>query len=303
MRNFIFILFVGILSACVPAARSNRAAFTNEEQVFLSKMNQGRSAFSAKRYKQAEIYFSEGLLAAPTSPSAANDLGLVLQKRGSHDAAIRYFRQAHKFDPQNIIITENAMKSFLALGLYDEVIRVGNSSLSKDIKPQERVRIQALVSSAYLITGQLDEAICLAKANAANSVEGLAGLARLYMAAGNYSQSYDIFTNLTSELGLGSSHELLIDLAHTAVLTGKPKQALNISGSLLLRNDLSPGDMFQALVIIDTLGHMDEFYYSYVEKLKSDYDLCEKSYIDYPSHLPGRLRLAAEKMHSSWCAR
>lgn len=110
---------------------------------------QGRRAYEAGRYKEAEDAFAGAVSAAPGSVAARMNLGLTQLQLGNTAEAVRNLQSAFDLAPDDADVSRELLRLLLRLGRKDEAIQVLTKSMS--VKPDDE---ETLVSLAILMADQ-----------------------------------------------------------------------------------------------------------------------------------------------------
>ena len=78
-----------------------------------------KEMISGQYYKECEALISSLMLDHPHSALPHNLMGILLEKQGRHEEAMRHFRAAYALDPQYEPAERN-MESFGSFALHDE---------------------------------------------------------------------------------------------------------------------------------------------------------------------------------------
>lgn len=115
------ILLVFILAAGWSAGAQDlvRQAERNREAA-RALLKKGREEIAEDRYYEALHYLESAMVAEPANVEALSDLGLVNQRIGDIDGALKYYRIALSLDPGHLPSLARQGMAFLERGQRDE---------------------------------------------------------------------------------------------------------------------------------------------------------------------------------------
>lgn len=116
----------------------------------------GNEYFKGGDYKNAESDYRTALKLDPSSATAKNNLGVILNEQGQYDEAVAILREAIQADPKNSIAHYVLAKSLIKKGLYDEAMQEAQTATELD--KTEPAAYKALAEAA-LAKGATDVAI------------------------------------------------------------------------------------------------------------------------------------------------
>lgn len=79
-----------------------------------------KAAWRAGRVDEAVQRYRELVATDPGHVRARNNLGVLLDREGSHEAALEHFQAALEVEPENVEVLTNHGAALAALGLYDD---------------------------------------------------------------------------------------------------------------------------------------------------------------------------------------
>jgi len=107
-------------------------------------------------YKDQQTLWRDTIAKNEDAWMAHNNLGVILARRGEHDAAVTHYRRALISNPDNVELHNNLGVTLAALGLYDEAIAEYLEALR--LQPLSREAHNNL-GQAYTDLGRLNEAL------------------------------------------------------------------------------------------------------------------------------------------------
>lgn len=140
-----------IVAVCVAASVSACGEYRGATDYLIA----GNEAFKRNDYKQAEIEYRNALRLEPNSPTALNNLGVILNELGNYDESIQVLRKATSIDPNNIIAHYTMSQALAKKGDYDAAIAEAKLALAAP-KGNEELGAHKALAQASLLKAKRD---------------------------------------------------------------------------------------------------------------------------------------------------
>ncbi len=92
----------------------------------------GNEFFKKGDYGKAEHEYREALLSDPKSPTAKNNLGVILNEQGKYDEAIQVLQEATTLDPKNSIAHYVLSEALAKKSRFEEAFKEAKAATEMD---------------------------------------------------------------------------------------------------------------------------------------------------------------------------
>ncbi len=174
----------------------------------------------------ARADFMKALEMEPDNPTAHNQLGLIYQSKGDHDAAMAEFNAAIKSDPDFAVSYNNLAASMIARGEYQEAI----ATLQKTAQLDSTLPgLYHNLGVAFLAAGKRDHAeaaFLMETALNPDNLKAHTNLGNIYALNGRYADAeYEYKRVLTAD---PEDAETMVNLGTLYVLTARYQEAIEV---------------------------------------------------------------------------